>query len=83
MFGCERGAIAEMQARRRARTSPPVALDEFAELNRDELVAMAKARGINAAQNRRAVIEALYRSIHELDKLQGTEDCNLSKPTAS
>lgn len=63
-------AIADMQARRRARTSPPVTLDEFEELNRAELVAMAKARGVNAAQNRRAMIMALYRSIHELDRIE-------------
>lgn len=51
-------AIATMQARRRARTWPPVTLQEFAALSRDELQALAMEIGVNAAAVATGAIDA-------------------------
>lgn len=61
-------AIADMQARRRARTWPPVTLQEFAALSRDELQALAQQVGVNAISNRQVLIIELYQAVHCLDE---------------
>jgi len=53
-----------MQARRRARTWPPVTLAEFGELSWRELQALAMEIGVNAGQNRQVLIVELYQAVH-------------------
>lgn len=61
-------AIADMQARRRARTWPPVTLQEFGELSRGELQALAMKIGVSAISNRQVLIVELYQVAHGLDQ---------------
>lgn len=61
-------AIADMQARRRARTWPPVTLQEFGQLSWRELQALAMEIGVNAAANRQVLIVELYQAVHCLDR---------------
>ncbi len=57
-----------MQARRRARTWPPVTLAEFGQLSWRELQALAMDLGVNAAANRQVLIVELYQVVHGLDE---------------
>lgn len=61
-------AIATMQARRRARTWPPVTWAEFAELSRGELQTLAAEWGVSAISNRQVLIVELYQAVHCLDQ---------------
>ncbi len=56
-----------MQSRRRARTTPPVTLQEFNELSRGELQALAMAWGVNAGVNRQVLIVELYQVVHSTE----------------
>lgn len=58
-----------MQARRRARTWPPVTIEEFGKLNYRELVGLAMERGLKATGLKRTdLVIGLYWHCHELDR---------------
>lgn len=61
-------AIEQMQSRRRARTWPPVTLQEFGELSREQLQTLAQQVGVSAISNRQVVIVELYQAVHRLDQ---------------
>jgi len=57
-----------MQARRRARTWPPVTLAEFGQLSREQLQALAQQVGVSAISNRQVLIVELYQAVHSRDE---------------